>query len=150
MANRCEIFCEILIAILLPPLGVCLRHGCCSVRFCPSLSYIQNNDISYSIYVYMFDERESWSSIFNLTGWVLALFAADYSGLYPWNNLCSLCHRFCRSWSVLWRIQASSLRSRLIPFALALCRGNSHFIKLIPFCIELKTLIFKLYLISWN
>ncbi|KAK1323252.1 UPF0057 membrane protein [Acorus calamus] len=25
--------CEILIAILLPPLGVCLRHGCCSVEF---------------------------------------------------------------------------------------------------------------------
>ncbi|KAF3970590.1 hypothetical protein CMV_005737 [Castanea mollissima] len=33
MVNRCEIFCEILIAILLPPLGVCLRHGCCTVEF---------------------------------------------------------------------------------------------------------------------
>nr|DAD45319.1 TPA_asm: hypothetical protein HUJ06_003549 [Nelumbo nucifera] len=30
MATRTEMFCEILIAILLPPLGVFLRHGCCS------------------------------------------------------------------------------------------------------------------------
>lgn len=37
MATKCEIFCEILIAILLPPLGVCLRHGCCTV--CLSLSF---------------------------------------------------------------------------------------------------------------
>ncbi|KAL1531065.1 UPF0057 membrane protein-like protein [Salvia divinorum] len=29
----CIIFCEILLAILLPPLGVCLRHGCCTVEF---------------------------------------------------------------------------------------------------------------------
>ncbi|KAJ6330755.1 hypothetical protein OIU76_009369 [Salix suchowensis] len=34
MPNHCEICCEILIAILLPPLGVCFRHGCCSVEFC--------------------------------------------------------------------------------------------------------------------
>ncbi|XP_057500793.1 hydrophobic protein RCI2A-like [Actinidia eriantha] len=33
MANRCEIFLEILIAILLPPLGVFFRHGCCSCEF---------------------------------------------------------------------------------------------------------------------
>ncbi|KAH7546161.1 hypothetical protein FEM48_Zijuj01G0171100 [Ziziphus jujuba var. spinosa] len=33
MPSRCEICCEILIAILLPPVGVCLRHGCCSVSF---------------------------------------------------------------------------------------------------------------------
>ncbi|WRX16588.1 hypothetical protein QQP08_009075 [Theobroma cacao] len=31
MPFRCGIFCELLITILLPPLGVCLRHGCCSV-----------------------------------------------------------------------------------------------------------------------
>lgn len=31
MANGCEICCEILIAILIPPLGVCLKHGCCTV-----------------------------------------------------------------------------------------------------------------------
>ncbi|CAI9098799.1 OLC1v1035506C1 [Oldenlandia corymbosa var. corymbosa] len=33
MATRGEIFLEILIAILLPPLGVCLRDGCCSCEF---------------------------------------------------------------------------------------------------------------------
>ncbi|GAA0160951.1 hypothetical protein LIER_39134 [Lithospermum erythrorhizon] len=33
MATRCEIFLEVLIAILLPPLGVGFRHGCCSCEF---------------------------------------------------------------------------------------------------------------------
>ncbi|KAL8166343.1 hypothetical protein V2J09_007842 [Rumex salicifolius] len=33
MATRCELFCEILLAILLPPLGVFFRHGCCSCEF---------------------------------------------------------------------------------------------------------------------
>ncbi|XP_052200259.1 UPF0057 membrane protein At2g24040-like [Diospyros lotus] len=33
MANGCAILCEVLIAILLPPVGVCFRHGCCSVEF---------------------------------------------------------------------------------------------------------------------
>jgi uncharacterized membrane protein YqaE (UPF0057 family) len=37
MPSRCEICCEILIAILLPPLGVSFRHGCCSVRLSLSL-----------------------------------------------------------------------------------------------------------------
>lgn len=32
MPTRCEICCEIMIAVLLPPVGVCFRHGCCSVR----------------------------------------------------------------------------------------------------------------------
>ncbi|KAG5052535.1 hypothetical protein JHK87_004733 [Glycine soja] len=27
MPTRCEICCEIMIAILIPPLGVCFRHG---------------------------------------------------------------------------------------------------------------------------
>lgn len=38
MPSRCEICCEIMIAVLLPPLGVCLRHGCCTVCLCYSLS----------------------------------------------------------------------------------------------------------------
>ncbi|KAK4712835.1 hypothetical protein R3W88_018742 [Solanum pinnatisectum] len=33
MDSRCAILCEVLLAILLPPLGVCLRHGCCTVEF---------------------------------------------------------------------------------------------------------------------
>ncbi|XP_027066095.1 UPF0057 membrane protein At4g30650-like [Coffea eugenioides] len=33
MASRCEVFLEILIAIFIPPLGVCLRDGCCSCEF---------------------------------------------------------------------------------------------------------------------
>ncbi|RXH74240.1 hypothetical protein DVH24_028961 [Malus domestica] len=31
MPSCCEICCEIMIAILFPPLGVCIRHGCCTV-----------------------------------------------------------------------------------------------------------------------
>ncbi|OAY69364.1 hydrophobic protein OSR8-like [Ananas comosus] len=31
--GACAIFLEILCAILLPPLGVCLRHGCCTLEF---------------------------------------------------------------------------------------------------------------------
>ncbi|KAI3444034.1 hypothetical protein Pfo_000699 [Paulownia fortunei] len=33
MASRCEIFLEILLAILVPPLGVFFRNGCCSCEF---------------------------------------------------------------------------------------------------------------------
>ncbi|XP_020587949.1 hydrophobic protein OSR8-like [Phalaenopsis equestris] len=45
---------EILIAILLPPLGVCLRHGCCSLEFficlfLTILGYIPG--IIYAVYV---------------------------------------------------------------------------------------------------
>ncbi|XP_073277349.1 hydrophobic protein RCI2A-like [Primulina huaijiensis] len=33
MSSPCATLCEILFAILLPPLGVCLRYGCCTVEF---------------------------------------------------------------------------------------------------------------------
>ncbi|KAF3521062.1 hypothetical protein DY000_02059820 [Brassica cretica] len=33
MSSKCEILCEILIAVLLPPLGVCLSRGCCTNFF---------------------------------------------------------------------------------------------------------------------
>ncbi|XVF02656.1 hypothetical protein REPUB_Repub04eG0193200 [Reevesia pubescens] len=33
MSSHYKICCELLIAIFLPPLGVCLRRGCCSVEF---------------------------------------------------------------------------------------------------------------------
>ncbi|KAK6942309.1 Proteolipid membrane potential modulator [Dillenia turbinata] len=54
MATSCEIFCEILLAILLPPLGVFFRHGCCSLEFCiclllTILGYIPG--IIYALYV---------------------------------------------------------------------------------------------------
>nr|POF09182.1 upf0057 membrane protein [Quercus suber] len=51
MANGCEIFCEILIAILLPPLGVCLRHGCCSVEFwlCVLLTILVRKGVLFTL-----------------------------------------------------------------------------------------------------
>ncbi|KAH7855642.1 hypothetical protein Vadar_027086 [Vaccinium darrowii] len=33
MAGSCALFCEVILAILLPPVGVCFSHGCCSVEF---------------------------------------------------------------------------------------------------------------------
>ncbi|KAJ0031702.1 hypothetical protein Pint_14378 [Pistacia integerrima] len=63
MPSRCEIFCEILIAILLPPLGVCLRHGCCTVEFCiclllTILGYIPG--IIYALYAIVFVDRDEY------------------------------------------------------------------------------------------
>ncbi|KAG8372560.1 hypothetical protein BUALT_Bualt12G0078700 [Buddleja alternifolia] len=57
MASRCEILCEIILAILLPPLGVCLRHGCCTVEFficlvLTILGYIPG--IIYALYAIVF------------------------------------------------------------------------------------------------
>ncbi|KAI3513885.1 hypothetical protein L2E82_12118 [Cichorium intybus] len=33
MSSGCALLCEIIFALLLPPLGVCLRYGCCTVEF---------------------------------------------------------------------------------------------------------------------
>lgn len=66
MTSGCAICCEILIAILLPPLGVCLRHGCCSV----SLRYFLQSSSSL-IVLWWFDLWtmgcsicHRWSSLF--------------------------------------------------------------------------------------
>ncbi|KAL3623928.1 hypothetical protein CASFOL_032744 [Castilleja foliolosa] len=61
MASRCEILCEIILAILLPPLGVCLRHGCCTVEFLiclilTILGYVPG--IIYALYAIVFIDRD--------------------------------------------------------------------------------------------
>ncbi|KAL3840667.1 hypothetical protein ACJIZ3_025258 [Penstemon smallii] len=61
MASRCEFLCEIVLAILLPPLGVCLSHGCCTVEFLiclvlTLLGYIPG--IIYAIYAIVFMDRD--------------------------------------------------------------------------------------------
>ncbi|CAD5173006.1 unnamed protein product [Musa acuminata subsp. malaccensis] len=53
-SERCCLFLEILISIILPPLGVFLHYGCCSLEFCiclllTILGYIPG--IIYAIYV---------------------------------------------------------------------------------------------------
>ncbi|KAL2936408.1 Hydrophobic protein OSR8 [Bienertia sinuspersici] len=63
MVSRCEIFCEILIAIILPPLGVFFRHGCCSLEFCiclllTILGYVPG--IIYAIYVIVAVDQDRW------------------------------------------------------------------------------------------
>ncbi|XP_042507815.1 hydrophobic protein OSR8-like [Macadamia integrifolia] len=63
MASRTAIFCEILIAILLPPLGVFLRHGCCSVEFCiclllTLLGYVPG--IIYAIYAIVVVDKDRY------------------------------------------------------------------------------------------
>ncbi|KMT03446.1 hypothetical protein BVRB_8g191300 [Beta vulgaris subsp. vulgaris] len=53
-SERCNIFVEILLAIILPPLGVCLRAGCCTTEFLiclllTLLGYIPG--IIYALYI---------------------------------------------------------------------------------------------------
>ncbi|XP_073132501.1 UPF0057 membrane protein At4g30660-like [Henckelia pumila] len=61
MPTRCEILCEIILAILLPPLGVCLRHGCCTAEFLiclilTILGYVPG--IIYALYAILFIETD--------------------------------------------------------------------------------------------
>ncbi|KAL3824648.1 hypothetical protein ACJIZ3_020677 [Penstemon smallii] len=65
MASTCAIICEVLIAILLPPLGVCLRHGCCSVEFficvvLTILGYVPG--IIYALYAIVFFDPDKYRS----------------------------------------------------------------------------------------
>ncbi|RRT57703.1 hypothetical protein BHE74_00053652 [Ensete ventricosum] len=53
-SESCCLFLEILISIILPPLGVFLHYGCCSLEFCiclllTILGYVPG--IIYAIYV---------------------------------------------------------------------------------------------------
>ncbi|KAF9617124.1 hypothetical protein IFM89_034174 [Coptis chinensis] len=61
MPSGAAICCEIILAILLPPLGVCFRHGCCSVEFLiclllTILGYIPG--IIYALYVIVAVNKE--------------------------------------------------------------------------------------------
>ncbi|CAN6802481.1 unnamed protein product [Brassica oleracea var. botrytis] len=66
MASNMEIFCEILIAILLPPPGVCLKRGCCTLEFLiclvltilgyiPGIIYAIRDRVSEPFFVQAFD-----------------------------------------------------------------------------------------------
>ncbi|KAL8133318.1 UPF0057 membrane protein At4g30650-like [Apium graveolens] len=62
MSSGLALFCEIIIAILLPPLGVCLKTGCCSVEFLiclvlTILGYIPG--IIYALYAILFTHRDT-------------------------------------------------------------------------------------------
>ncbi|KAG6421214.1 hypothetical protein SASPL_117764 [Salvia splendens] len=61
MSGRCELFCAIVLAILIPPLGVCLRHGCCTTEFficllLTILGYIPG--IIYALYAIIFIDQD--------------------------------------------------------------------------------------------
>ncbi|KAJ8562175.1 hypothetical protein K7X08_011466 [Anisodus acutangulus] len=61
MEITCALVFEVLLAILLPPLGVCLRNGCCTVEFLicvvlTILGYIPG--IIYALYAILWVERE--------------------------------------------------------------------------------------------
>ncbi|XP_047319561.1 UPF0057 membrane protein At2g24040-like [Impatiens glandulifera] len=63
MASRCAILCEILLAVFLPPIGVCFRHGCCSVEFficliLTILGYIPG--IIYALYAILCVEHDMY------------------------------------------------------------------------------------------
>ncbi|CAA2963319.1 UPF0057 membrane At2g24040-like [Olea europaea subsp. europaea] len=64
MSEGCVFLCEIILAILLPPLGVCLRHGCCSVEFficlvLTILGYVPG--IIYALYAIVFVDRDRFA-----------------------------------------------------------------------------------------
>ncbi|KAL8037331.1 hypothetical protein ABFX02_11G032200 [Erythranthe guttata] len=63
MPSRLAIFCEVVLAILLPPLGVCLRHGCCTTEFLiclilTILGYVPG--IIYALYAILFIDRDKY------------------------------------------------------------------------------------------
>nr|GMC64849.1 UPF0057 membrane protein At4g30660-like [Ipomoea batatas] len=69
MGSRCELLCEILLAIFLPPLGVCLRHGCCTVEFficlvLTLLGYILG--VIYALYAIVFVDRDRFDHYYSL------------------------------------------------------------------------------------
>ncbi|KAL1819732.1 hypothetical protein DCAR_0416040 [Daucus carota subsp. sativus] len=62
MSSGLALFCEIIIAILLPPLGVCLKTGCCTVEvlICVVLTilgYVPG--IIYALYAILFTHRHT-------------------------------------------------------------------------------------------
>lgn len=88
MSSGCLLLCEIILSILLPPLGVCLRYGCCTVSWF---------GFAHQLFVKM-----SNRDIFPVAGWVLYCFGVDYSGLSSWHNLRPLCYPMCQSRSRSW------------------------------------------------
>ncbi|KAK7304149.1 hypothetical protein RJT34_15228 [Clitoria ternatea] len=63
MSTGCEICCDMMIAILIPPLGVCFRHGCCSIEFIiclllTLLGYIPG--IIYALYAIVFVDGDQY------------------------------------------------------------------------------------------
>ncbi|RZC76505.1 hypothetical protein C5167_000576, partial [Papaver somniferum] len=66
-----ETFVEIILAILLPPIGVFLRYGC---------GVITRN---LSLFLHYF--------ISSARGGILDLFVVDDIGIHSWNYICNLC-----------------------------------------------------------
>ncbi|KAK6791759.1 hypothetical protein RDI58_010840 [Solanum bulbocastanum] len=67
-----ETFLEVILAILLPPVGVFLRYGCAYIKRC------------YSI-------RNSADVLLMHAGGVLDLCVADNTGIHTGHYLCTLC-----------------------------------------------------------
>lgn len=107
MANGCEICCEIMIAILLPPLGVCLRHGCCTV--CLPLTLFISLHSGFIAYIYIIDICINVKKKWNCVDGVHDMFDPDDSGIHTGNHLRALCNRLRWSWSVLRRVPSSTL-----------------------------------------
>ena len=83
-------FVDIILAILLPPLGVFLRFGCEVLN-----SFIFLYFISFLFFFFFFFFFFSYSFFMWLiinSGRVLDLFVADPFWLSPWDTLCYLCY----------------------------------------------------------
>ena len=127
MPSRCEICCELFIAILLPPLGVCLRHGCCSVSSSLSglpVCFPRNWEMKFSrrrfdldplFFSFFFSQVEFWICVLltilgYIPGIIYALYAIvfidrdEYFNEYrrplyapAWSESCLAFFRFQRS-----------------------------------------------------
>ena len=82
-------FIDILLAILLPPLGVFLRYGCGVITLF-SFPLINSYVVLFS-HLYIFSKIKVWNYIFLLLGWVLDMFGIDAAWVSSWDPLRPLC-----------------------------------------------------------
>ena len=77
---------DILLAIILPPLGVFLKFGCQVPN-----SFSLFHSIS-CIFIFIFLSYSFFTWVINNSDRVLDLFVADPFRLSPWDYICCLCH----------------------------------------------------------
>ena len=82
-------FVDIILAILLPPLGVFLRFGC---EVPNSFTFFISFHFIFFFFFIIFLSYSFFMWLIINSGWVLDLFVADPFWLSPWDTLCYLCY----------------------------------------------------------
>ena len=146
--TSCEIFSKILIAILLPPVGVCFRHGCCNITHLSlALQLVSSCHPNRSCCLI------NWLVYVFLVGWVLCLFAPHSTWLHSRINLGSLCDHHVQQWRSRWLLLALSqylvplstlsfwmfnLKRLIIYWIHFLCLNIHDWLGILPFCFWLS------------